>query len=62
MKTYNQINEKISSGKACLDGFRDEGIHQICGVRKRKDVDVVTTATFGDVIETLFGTASPRCA
>ena len=49
MKTYNQINDKIASGKAVvLTAEEMKDYIDKYGVRKAaKEIDVVTTATFG---------------
>lgn len=66
MKTYNQINEKISSGKAVvLTASEMKEYIEAHGVRKAaKDVDVVTTATFGPMCSSgcflNFGHSKPK--
>lgn len=66
MKTYTEINEKISSGKAVvltaseiIDYVDKHGLEQAA-----KDVDVVTTATFGPMCSSgcflNFGQTTPK--
>lgn len=64
-KTYEEINEKIRSGKAVVvtaeeivDMVKEKGVEQVT-----KEVDVVTTATFGPMCSSgafmNFGHSSP---
>src|SRR4030042_2796249 len=66
MKTYEQINNRIESGKAVVltaDGIIDY-VDKKGLAAAAKEVDVVTTATFGPMCSSgcflNFGHASPR--
>ena len=66
MKTYNQINDKIASGKAVvLTAEEMKDYIDKYGVRKAaKEIDVVTTATFGPMCSSgvflNFGHSKPK--